>query len=61
MQKYLTEEQKDQVELDLDVLDNMGKRVINDRLYTIEDNYYRHDALKTGYLIFSYLMDGIKK
>ena len=61
MQKYLTEEQKYQVELDLDVLDNMGKRVINDRLYTIEDNYYRHDALKTGYLIFSYLMDGIKK
>ncbi len=61
MQKYLTEEQKDQVELDLETLENMGKKVISDRLYTIEDNYYRHDSLKTGYLIFSYLMDGIKK
>ena len=61
MQKYLTEEQKDQVELDLEELQDMGKKVISDRLYTIEDNYYRHDSLKTGYLIFSYLMDGIKK
>lgn len=60
MKKYLTEEQKDQVELDIDTLNKMHKYVISDRLYTIEDNYYRHDALKTGYLIFSYLMDGKK-
>ena len=60
MKKYLTEEQKDQVELDMDTLNQMHKYVISDRLYTIEDNYYRHDALKTGYLIFSYLMDGKK-
>lgn len=60
MKKYLTEEQKDQVELDMDTLEKMNKHVISDKLYTIEDNYYRHDALKTGYLIFSYLMDGIK-
>ncbi len=60
MKKYLTEEQKDQVELDMDTLNQMNKYVISDRLYTIEDNYYRHDALKTGYLIFSYLMDGKK-
>jgi len=38
----------------------MNKQIISDKLYTIEENYYRHDALKTGYLIFSYLMDGIK-
>ena len=60
MKKYLTEEQKDQVDLDLDILEKMNKYVISDKLYTIEDNYYRHDALKTGYLIFSYLMDGKK-
>ena len=61
MQKYLTEEQKDQVELDTETLEKMNKVIISDKLYTIEDNYYRHDSLKTGYLIFSYLMDGIKR
>lgn len=60
MKKYLTEEQKDQVELDLDTLKSMNKKVIADKLYKIEDNYYRHDELKTAYLIFSYLMEGKK-
>ena len=60
MKKYLTEEQKDQVELDIETLKSMNKYIISDKLYIIEDNYYRHDALKTAYLIFSYLMDGIK-
>ena len=35
--------------------------VIGDKLFTIEDGFYRHDSLKTGYLIFSYLMDGKRK
>ena len=34
--------------------------VISAKLFTIEDGWYRHDALKTGYLLFSYLMDGRK-
>lgn len=60
IKKYETLEQKDQVLLDESVLKEMGKKVLADKLYKIEDNCYRHDALKTAYLIFSYLMDGIK-
>lgn len=58
--KYSNEEQKDPVLLDMHELDNDNIYVISDRLFTIEDGVYRHDALKTGYLIFSYLMDGRK-
>lgn len=60
VRKYETEEQKDQVPLDLKTLEKMNKKVIADKIYKIEDNYYRHDALKTAYVIFSYLMDGLK-
>ena len=58
--KYATHEQKDPVILDKEELDKMHKCLITDRLYKIEENVYRHDALKTAYLIFSYLMDGAK-
>ena len=58
--KYSNEEQKDPVLLDMHELDNDNIYVISDKLFTIEDGVYRHDALKTGYLIFSYLMDGRK-
>lgn len=60
LKKYETEEQKDQVLLDLNELNNMNVKVISDKLYKVEDNYYRHDSLKTAYVIFSYLMDGLK-
>ena len=60
LKKYETEEQKDQVLLDLNELNKMKVKVISDKLYKIEDNFYRHDALKTAYVIFSYLMDGLK-
>ncbi len=59
--KYLSEEQKDFVELDLEELDNMNKKVIADDLVIVETDYFRHDALKTAYLIFSYLMEKDKK
>lgn len=58
--KYSTIEQKDPVVLDKEELEKMGIYIISDIVYKIEDGYYRHDALKTAYLIFSYLMDGIK-
>lgn len=54
--KYATNEQKDPVILDEENLTDV--HVIKDTLYVIENDYYRHDALKTAYLIFSYLMDG---
>ena len=41
-------------------LDESNIYVIKDKLFTIENGSYRHDALKTGYLLFSYLMDGRK-
>jgi uncharacterized cofD-like protein len=59
--KYATTEQKDPVLLDEEELKNRHIYVISDLLFKIEDNMYRHDSLKTGYLIFSYLMDGEKK
>ena len=58
--KYSTEEQKDPVILDSDVLEQRNIRVISDKLYTIEGGYYRHDSLKTAYLVFSYLMENEK-
>ena len=60
VKKYSKKEQKDPVELDTETLEKMHKYVIADKLYTVEDNVYRHDSLKTGYLVFSYLMDGVK-
>lgn len=58
--KYRTEEQKDPVVLNMNELRDKDIYVISDKLFTIEDGWYRHDALKTGYLLFSYLMDGRK-
>lgn len=57
VEKYATEEQKDPVLLDEDVLNKMGVKVIKDKIYTVEDGYLRHDNLKTAYLIFSILME----
>ena len=58
--KYANEEQKDPVILDMHELEDTNIYVIADKLFTVEDGYYRHDSLKTAYLIFSYLMDGRK-
>ena len=38
-------------------LKKMNVEVIKDKIWKIEDGYLRHDALKTAYLIFSYIMD----
>lgn len=56
--KYATEEQKDPVLIDETKLKRMNVELIKDNLVTIEDGFLRHDSLKVGYLIFSYLMDG---
>ena len=54
--KYVDEEQKEFVELDKENLAKTNKKLIIDNLLTIEEGYYRHDSLKTAYLIFDYLM-----
>lgn len=58
VRKYETNEQKDPVRLDTKELMSMNKKLIADKLFLIENNFYRHDSLKTAYLVFSYLMDG---
>ena len=58
--KYATEEQKDPVLLDEDVLKKMNVKVIKDKIYSVEEGYLRHDTLKTAYLIFSILMENDK-
>jgi len=50
-------EGKDAVAIDVSKLHNMGVHLIADNLFKVEDGYVRHDALKTSYLIFSYLME----
>ena len=56
--KYKTVEQKDPVFLDKKNLEKLNVKIIEDKLFLIEENVIRHDSLKTAYLIFSYLMDG---
>ena len=55
--KYATEEQKDPVLLDEEVLEKMKVKVIKDKIYIVEDGFLRHDTLKTAYLVFSILME----
>ena len=57
VKKYASLEQKDPVKLDELTLKKMNVEVIKDKTWKIEDGYLRHDALKTAYLIFSYIMD----
>lgn len=57
VKKYATEEQKDPVILDEETLSQRNVRVIKDKMYTIEEGFLRHDTLKTGYLVFSILME----
>ena len=56
--KYATREQKDPVLIDENKLKKMNIELIKDNLISIENGFLRHDSLKVGYLIFSYLMDG---
>lgn len=54
---YQTKEQKDPVQLDMDNLKKLNVEVLAENLAKVEDSVYRHDSLKTAYLIFSYLMN----
>lgn len=50
-------EGKDAVQLDENKVNKMGIDVIKDDLFVIDEGYVRHNALKTAYLIFSYLIE----
>ena len=57
-ERYLSSENKRIVQVDHDTLEKMGVQVIEDDIFCIEDEKIRHNALKTAFLIFSYLMEG---
>ena len=53
---YLTKENKTPVLLDREAVEAQGARSVEDDLIALEDGSIRHDAMKTAFLIFSYLM-----
>ncbi len=55
---FAKSEGKDVVDIDERKLKQMGVKVISEKLFKTEEGYVRHNALKTAYLIFSYLMEG---
>lgn len=55
--KYLNTENKKIVPLNEHEIAKRGARLIKGDVFTIENETIRHDALKTAYLIFSYLME----
>ena len=57
MENYLTSENKRVVPIDRDRLLRQGAYLIESDIFSIEEERIRHNALKTAYLIFSYIMD----
>ncbi|MBQ8472327.1 MAG: YvcK family protein [Bacilli bacterium] len=55
VKKYETEEQKDPVILDRENLTNI--KIIEDDLITSESGTFRHDTIRLGFNIFSYLLN----
>ena len=53
---YLTRENKTAVELDREAVAALGAHIIEDDLVCVDDGSLRHDAMRTAFLIFSYLM-----
>ena len=56
-ERYLSAENKRIVQVDHITLQKMGVQIIEDDIFCIEDEKIRHNALKTAFLIFSYLME----
>lgn len=54
--KYLVEEQKDEVIPDVDIIKKENVNVITDNFVIISDNMIRHNVNKLGFHIFSYLI-----
>ena len=55
-ERYITTENKRIVPIDAERIEKMGTRIIQDSVFCIEDHKIRHNAMKTAFLIFSYLM-----
>ena len=57
LDKYHESENKHIVHVDAGAVQEMGAQIIAGDIFAIEDGKIRHNALKTAYLIFSYLME----
>ena len=56
--RYLESENKTLVAMDRDRVAAQGARIIEDDIFSIDaEGRIRHNALKTAFLIFSYLME----
>jgi len=58
LKKYSTLEKKELVKIDTKDIEKIDARLIEDKIYAIDEGLIRHDAFKTAYIIFSYLMEG---
>lgn len=58
VKKYESLEKKELVKIDEAKIKKMGARLIADKIFMISNGAIRHNALKTGFLVFSYLMEG---
>ena len=56
MRLYLSKESKAPVELDREEITPLGARIMEDDLVGFQEGSICHDAVKTAFLIFSYLM-----
>ena len=54
--RYETKERKDPVPIDYDEIDKIDIELIDANLMTIDEDTLKHDGLKLGSIIFSYLM-----
>ena len=55
-ENYLRTEDKTVVSLDREEIEKLGAQIIEDDILFLHNGKIRHDALKTAFLIFSYLM-----
>ena len=58
VEKYSLLEHKSLVTLDKEKISEYGARLIEEKIVAVENGTIRHNAMKTAYLIFSYLMEG---
>jgi len=56
-EKYLRTENKTLVRLDRELVEQQGARIMEGDIFELDEERIRHNALRTAYMIFSYLME----